>query len=252
MRETSFPPACRLLHKFTGADAMSQAESSAKLPADRLLESVTRTLRHEVGDLLQTVYSTVAILQERIPRDSELERRFLSDLRCRAETCKDELDAVHDLVLPVTLSIAPTDMAELSALLVASFSRRNKSVDIRAEPSPPLTIEADSARLTQVGRLMLAAACQAARRRVVVETRPATGNSVRWTITHDGHAATTEQLAWLATPFATTQQALSGLALALARKVAELHGGTVSAENQGDEGFRVAILLPRQPRLAPT
>jgi len=231
---------------------MSHLDNSAKLSADRLVESVTRTLRHEVGDLLQTVYSTVAILQERMPRDAELERRFLTDLRSRAETCKDELDAVHDLVLPIDLSVAAVDLTELSALLATAFSRRSRTVEVRAEPSPPVIVAADSARLTQVGRLLLAAGCQTARRRVVVEARNTGVSSVRWMFAHDGHGATEEQLAWLATPFATTHQALSGLALALARKVIELHGGTVSAENQGHEGFRVTMVLPSQQRLAPT
>src|SRR5271165_435901 len=76
--------------------AMQQPDATDKLTPVQLLESVTRTLRHEVGDLLQTIYSTVAILQERLGTDNRLERRFLSDLRARAETCRDELDAVHD------------------------------------------------------------------------------------------------------------------------------------------------------------
>ena len=48
-----------------------------------LMEAVARTLRHEVGDLLQTVYSAVAILQERLPPGQTLERRLLGDLRAR-------------------------------------------------------------------------------------------------------------------------------------------------------------------------
>jgi two-component system, NtrC family, sensor histidine kinase HydH len=232
---------------------MNQHQPVKELPADRLLQLVTRTLRHEVGDLLQTIYSTVAILQERIPRDAQLERRFLSDLRGRAETCKDELDAVHDLVLPMSLNIGPVDLAELSAGLVGSFASRSKSVEIQSEPSRPLALEADAARLSQVGRMLLTAASQLARRRVTVQTKPGpSADTVQWDIADDGHGATPEQMAWLTTPFATTQQAVSGLSLALARKVAEMHGGTVTAENLPGEGFRVSIVLPRQARPART
>jgi two-component system, NtrC family, sensor histidine kinase HydH len=221
------------------------------LPPDQLVGLVTRTLRHEVGDLLQTIYSTVAILQERIPRDAQLERRFLTDLRGRAETCKDELDAIHDLVLPISLTVGPVDLTELSGGLVGSFAARSKSLEISAEPSRPLALEADAARLSQVGRMLLTAAIQVARRRVVVQTKAGPNDDfVQWVITDDSHGATPEQLAWLATPFATTQQAISGLSLALARKVVELHGGTVTAENLPGEGFRVIIVLPRQARQA--
>src|SRR5690242_12596189 len=96
-----------------------KAETPGGIPPSRLLEVVTRTLRHEVGDLLQTVYSTVAILQERLSPGATLERRFLADLRNRAETCKNELDAIHDLVLPITLRPAPVDLAETVAGLTA-------------------------------------------------------------------------------------------------------------------------------------
>jgi signal transduction histidine kinase len=227
---------------------MSQPDATDKLTPDRLLESVTRTLRHEVGDLLQTVYSTVAILQERFPADAQMERRFLADLRGRAETCRDELDAVHDLVLPITLKPGSVDLTELAEGLVASFSHRQKSIKIRAEHAGALPVTADAHRLTQVGRLLMAGACQSARQEVVVRTRPTARGEAEWSFADDGYGASPEQLRWLATPFATTQQALCGLGLALARKVVELHGGRVSAANQSQGGFMVTLTLPARPR----
>ncbi len=217
------------------------------LSPSRLLESVTRTLRHEVGDLLQTIYSTVAILQERLSPDARMERRFLGDLRGRAETCKDELDAVHDLVLPVTVKLGRVDLSEMTDRLVASFAARYKSLNVRAEHSGPLPVEADAQRLDQVARLLLAGACQTARESVVVRVASGPGpDEVQWRFADDGHGATPEQLRWLARPFATTQQALGGLGLALARRIVELHGGRVSAGNRPEGGFAVEMVLPRR------
>jgi signal transduction histidine kinase len=96
-----------------------------------------------------------------------------------------------------------------------------------------------------VGRLLLTAACQSARKVVVVEAR--TGSDAReieWSILDDGYGAMPEQLLWLTTPFATTQQALFGLGLALARRVVELHGGRITAANEPTGGFRVNLFLP--------
>jgi len=226
---------------------MELAEAKSALTPTHLLESVTRTLRHEVGDLLQTIYSTVAILQERVPQDAKLERRFLSDLRSRAETCKDELDAVHDLVLPVTLKFSHVDLAELAEGLVASANVRYKSLTVEIERSVPLPIEADAQRLNQIGRLLLAGACQSAQHHVLVRTSSGPDpDEVEWSIEDDGHGATPEQLRWLTTPFATTQQALSGLGLALARRIVELHGGRITVANQPGGGFRVSMVLPRR------
>src|SRR5262245_23193224 len=62
-----------------GEALMTPAPAPAQKVAQNLPEALARTLRHEVGDLLQTVYATVAILQERLPREWSLERRVLTD-----------------------------------------------------------------------------------------------------------------------------------------------------------------------------
>jgi signal transduction histidine kinase len=225
---------------------MSEPQTASPSTSPRLIETVTRTLRHEVGDLLQTIYSTVAILQERLPADLALERRFLADLRGRAEICKDELDAVHDIVLPISLNKAVVDLSELAAGLATSCSARNKSLGIRAETSGPLPVEADGTRLLQLGRLLLASACQSARHEIVIRTTAGKAeDEAEWTIADDGYGSTPDQLRWLEMPFATTQQALGGLGLALARKIIDLHGGRMTAENRPGEGFLVRMILPR-------
>ena len=74
---------------------------------------VARTLRHEVGDLLQTIYSAIAILRSRLPDEAAAERRLLTELHTQAETCKYKLDAIQDLTLSFDVdagrrSISPT------------------------------------------------------------------------------------------------------------------------------------------------
>ena len=54
-------------------------------------------------------------------------------------------------------------------------------------------------------------------------------------------------MTWLTTPFSTTHHAQFGLGLALARRVAELHGGRFEAGNREEGGFRARMLLPAAP-----
>ena len=75
---------------------MHETPPSPAVPSDL----VARTLRHEVGDLLQSIYSTVAIMQRLLAPEAERERRLLADLRLRAEICRDQIDAAHDLLRP--------------------------------------------------------------------------------------------------------------------------------------------------------
>jgi signal transduction histidine kinase len=214
--------------------------------ATQRLEIVARTLRHEVGDLLQTVYSTVAILQERLGGDHALERRLLSDLKGRAENCRNELDAVVDLVCPLRPSFALTDLVELCGGLVANYTRRFPSLKVQMEVAGAVPLQADARRLAQAGSLLLLSACQSAQTQVTVRAAR-DGGEVEWSITDDGYGASEEQMSWLHAPFSTTHHAQFGLGLALARRVVELHGGRVEAGNRKEGGFQVRMLLPGAP-----
>jgi signal transduction histidine kinase len=207
------------------------------------MEMLARTLRHEVGDLLQTVYATVAILQERLGPAQALEKRLLGDLRTRAETCKNEIDAVHDLVCPLSLSPGTLDLAELSAGLVGNFARRFSGLRVRLEAAGPVAVPGDARRLAQVGSLLLLSACQAAQNEVQVRAA-ASGADAEWSFRDDGPGANPEQMSWLTAPFSTTHHAQFGLGLALAGRVAALHGGRILAGNEPGGGFRVRLFLP--------
>jgi signal transduction histidine kinase len=221
-------------------------ESNDSTGAGHLAEMVVRTLRHEVGDLLQSVYSAVAILQERLPRGPTLERTILADLRGRAESCKNELDAAHDLVCPLHLNLDEVDVGEVASGIAASFSLRFPAIQVVCETVRPLTIRADAQRLTQAGNLLMMSLCQAARSRVDVTVRwREGGGAVDWSLRHDGAPPSAEQMSWLGAPFRTTRHARFGLGLAFAARILELHGGQVKVNPTPEGGFEILLELPR-------
>src|SRR5437660_9552847 len=123
--------------------------------AQNLPEALARTLRHEVGDLLQTIYAAVAILQKRLPAEATVERRVLCDLRSRAEGCKRLLDNVSDLVGTVNLVVEPIDLAEVTASLVAVAGHRYAQLEIQADAPAPVVVPADEKRIAQIGEILL-------------------------------------------------------------------------------------------------
>jgi len=210
-------------------------------------EAIVRTLRHEVGDLLQTVYAAVAILKERLPADCQTERRILTDMRARAESCRDLLDTVHDLVCPLTLSVDEVDLGELVGAAVnrvtPRYSRVSLGLDIEAVPA----IQADSRRLTQLATVLLTDACAAARATVQTSVRPgAAPGEVVLEITDDGPGVPPDKEELLFNPMMTTPHGHLGPGLALARRLVALHGGSITAGNCAGGGFRVKVTLPSQ------
>jgi signal transduction histidine kinase len=226
---------------------MSKPTESPGPPSSKLAEMVARTLRHEIGDMLQTVYSAVAILRARLPADAESERKLLSELHVQAETCKYKLDAVQDLICPLKVNSGPTNLAEVVANLTARLSPRFPDVGLHSEGPRTLSVAADGQRLTQIGYLLLLNAFQAAQREVRICLGPTGDGNVQWSIADDGSGANAEQLSWLNEPFSTTHFAQFGLGLAVARRVVELYGGRVTAGNLPTGGFQVVLVLPLAP-----
>jgi signal transduction histidine kinase len=212
-------------------------------------EAIVRTLRHEVGDLLQTVYAAVAILKERLAADLNTERRILTDMRARAEACRDLLDTVHDLVCPITLATEETDLAELVRGSAGRVGARFPRVQLRVEAEPVSAIQADARRLAQVVTVLLGDACSSAA--AVVDCRVAPGPSpgeVTCEITDDGPQVPADKEALLFNLLTTTPHGHLGPGLALARRIVGMHGGRVSAGNRPGGGFRVEMtLLPEPP-----
>ena len=212
------------------------------------LEIVVRTLRHEVGDLLQSVYSAVAILQERLPRGQSLERTILADLRGRAEICRNELDATHDLVCPIRLNPDWVELGELITSLAASYSLRHPAIGIVCDAPRPVKVWADAQRLGQVVTMLFTSLSQAAHSKIRIRALLAErGDSAQLIFQCDGSTNSAEQLSWFQSPFHTTRHARFGLGLALARRVIEMHGGQASIAEDPERGFQIVLDLPLGP-----
>jgi signal transduction histidine kinase len=215
------------------------------VPVQSLPEALARTLRHEMGDFLQKVYASVAILESRLPAGAKLERDLLARLRGRAESCKQFLDAVQDFLSPLNLDRDPIDLGQLARQLVETARRQYPNLDIVAESNGPAFIAADVERMLQVGEALLTNACEAARCRVVFRTDgdPA-GQQIEWTIRDDGPGIAPHLKGYLFRPFFTTRPGHPGLGLALAQKLVSLHGGRLTVANLPQGGFCAQVFLP--------
>jgi signal transduction histidine kinase len=215
-------------------------------PARSLPEALVRTLRHEIGDFLQKVYATTALLKMRLPADWELEQGLVARLRERAESCKDVLDAVHDFICSVQLNCEGVDLAALARELSESVRSRHPHLEIHCEAEGIALAQADPRRARQVAEVLLTNACESAQARVVVSVQDR-GTEVVLTVSDDGPGVPEELNDLLLAPFATTKAGHAGVGLALARKLMELHGGRLTAASKPGGGFLASAAFPAEP-----
>jgi signal transduction histidine kinase len=184
----------------------------------------------------------VAVLTERLPAELKLERRLIADLKNRAELCKGELDAVVELVMPLSSGHDRVELVALLGAVLAQVQRRFPALPIQFPARPAVHITADGRTLSNALWLLLVAVCQAAQKGVQLSLDVADGY-VEFHVDRDGFGATAEQLAWLEQPFASTQHALFGLGLALVQRSVR-SGGEVLASNRPDGGVHIRIRFP--------
>jgi signal transduction histidine kinase len=221
--------------------------TSGSAPAATPIEGVTRSLRHELGDLLQTIYAAVAVLRDCLPPEATLERTILADLRTRAERTRDLLDIVHDLVAPVTLSPTSVDLAELVTSLAASATVRFPHCDLRTEITATPPLQADPRWLARLGTLLLGYACEISQGPVRVGVRMTGPNAVAWTVRSEDGTIPAEHLETVQAPFAKPGPGSSRLVLPLVRRLTEWHHGRFAAGNGSAGGFEVQLLFPLIP-----
>ena len=208
-------------------------------PAD-LARRVARLLRHEVGDFLQGVYSTLAVLQSRLGPAQALEQRLASDLRRKAELVRSELDAVVTLLAPSPPQAGVADLAAAARAAAIALRRSHPETALTLDAPPTAPAACDPSALGDAFVMLFAGLAGGAKSldvKVVTEGGPVC------ILERQGAALPPDLLSWLDTPFATTQQGLLGLALALCVRVVSRAGGLVEADARGGS-VTVRLSLP--------
>jgi PAS domain S-box-containing protein len=236
-----------------------EAERRARAEAERASEAKSEflaTLSHELRTPLTPVLLTVSLMESHpglpedlredvatIRRNVELESRLISDLLDLTRVAKGKLqldtqDVDLHLILRAAIDIC---QREASARL---------SLDLRAARH---MVRGDSTRLQQVFWNLInnAQKFTPPEGTITVRSSNAEGNRIRVEVTDTGSGIDAGLLPRLFNAFeqgegrTAWQQAGLGLGLAISRKLAEAHGGTVSASSAGrGRGATFVVDLP--------
>lgn len=203
---------------------------------------------HELRNPLAVMETSLFILQERLAGDD----RSLRQLRRIAEQVTLATEIVNDLLDAVRVrpfDARPIDLAAVARDAVARIPRMSMAaLTLELPPGVALTL-GDARRLGQVVVNVVANAVQALEESLTpspaVVVRVAAGAGLATlTVDDNGPGIPGAILPRVFDPLVSTRAKGTGLGLALSRRIAEAHGGSLTAENLAPRGARFTLSLP--------
>jgi signal transduction histidine kinase len=206
---------------------------------------------HEVRNPLGILRGQIELLREGLaPRLGAGERDRTAEMLVEIERLRRLTDDFLALGRDVSIETTACDVAAIveQAVQAVRLSPGAESARLAVDIPPQLTVWGDPARLKQVllNLLLNAIAMGQDGVRVGVAARRDGRGQVAITVTDDGPGIPEGLRDSLFKPFVTARRGGSGLGLVIARRIAELHGGSLVLEPTS-AGARGAAFVLRVP-----
>jgi signal transduction histidine kinase len=252
IREEGAEEVRELSRAFDRMRDQMQKTQQELLAAERMatIGQMASSVSHDLRHYLSAIYANAEFLANpHLPGEEREE--LLEDVRAGVQGMTEMLDSL--LVFSRTgmlLHLQPESLSELMNRTIGTIRSHPdaRGVELRVIPIPPLRVKVDSKELRRAVYNLLLNACQAAGRsgslpwvsieaallpaglRITVrDSGPGVPNAIRETLFH---------------PFVSEgRQSGVGLGLALAKYIAEAHGGSIYLEDSesGNTAFTIAL-----------
>ncbi|MDR5856038.1 PAS domain-containing protein [Caballeronia sp. LZ062] len=224
----------------------------------QLKDTFLATVSHELRTPLNAMQSWLFLLKQEnanpgltargidaIERNVQLQARLVDDLLDLSRIAAGKL-----LISAEPFDLVPLLMSEISDIELAAGAKR---VTVTADLPDALVVEGDEVRLRQVFSNLLSNALkytgQEGRIRVCASTA---NNWVEVQVADNGAGIAASFIDRVFEPFAQASQATTrtfgglGIGLAIARSIVTLHGGSITAQSDGEgRGSTFTVQLPR-------
>lgn len=246
-----------LAHRAELAEEMrsNSIEQSRRATADELVEVVAHDLRNYLAPIELRLH-TLRLLAMRDSSSKsilmEIERVFNSVRQLRA-LVSDLLDVAR---LDHGLFRIEPDLLDMAALVRESaraLETPRANIEVRVQSTGRILVVADGSRVRQCIDNLISNAIEKSPEGGTVTVAIATetaddGEKARIQVIDEGPGVSPEILPRIFERHATTKEQGGGLGLGLflARRIAELHGGSISVESKLGRGARFTLSLPCQ------
>jgi two-component system sensor kinase FixL len=209
------------------------------------LGEMAAVIAHEVKNPLAAVRGAIQVIGKRLPSDSK-DGPVITEIVARIDAL-DEL--IKDLLLFARTPQPRFTQIDLAGLLrmtvdflLADPAFRELRVEIEGG-APPTSGDPELLRIV-FQNLLLNAAQAVQGRGSIRAVLSANGGMHRVTVSDTGSGLTAEAREHLFHPFFTTKSRGTGLGLPTAKRLIELHGGTISVDSVSGRGTTVTVNLP--------
>jgi signal transduction histidine kinase len=244
------------------ADAAESATKSAELARARVelaerenlaaVGQLAAVVAHEVRNPVGIIFGALATLQR--GARTEEEQKVLAIVGEEAERLKQLVTRLLDAVRPFELQYSrhPAEEIVRDAVAQVTAGAGAPADQVDVVRVPPAEVECDKILLGQaVSNLVqnaLVANGRTAPVRIDASVEPSQPPMLRIEVTDDGDGVPVEARPRLFTPFFTTRATGTGLGLALVKRIAGAHGGTVDYEPPGGGGATFVLRVPLRAR----
>ncbi|MCL5669196.1 MAG: ATP-binding protein, partial [Gammaproteobacteria bacterium] len=232
---------------FDDVTALIQAQR------DAAWGEVARRLAHEFKNPLTPIQLSAERLRHKYlktldAREGELLDRLTHTIVQQVEVMKDMVNAFADYARNPQLQTRPLDVNRLINEVLDLYRGQRSSAQFQTQLEDSLPpVEADAGRLRQLLHNLIKNALEAtpdSRARITLSTHSVPPDFVEISVRDYGPGIPREIMAQIFEPYVTTKPRGTGLGLAIVKKIAEEHGGALSAENPPDGGARLVLRLP--------
>lgn len=222
--------------------------------------TISAGLAHEIRNPLNAAGLQLQLLERRVSKLSDDPRLLepIETVRCEISRLGRLVSEFLAFARPQALNLSSTDIGEVvtqvAALVRPLSESRSITFDVRV-PKRKIVVEADSERLKQVLLNLLRNAMDAVSDeelftehiggRVELRLEPdGAGACIR--VRDNGPGVAPEIQARIFEPFFTTKEEGTGLGMAIAHKIVDLHGGEIRLVSESGEGACFTISLPQR------
>jgi two-component system sensor histidine kinase HydH len=207
-----------------------------------VLGEMSSVIAHELRNPLASLKGHAQLLAERLPADGR-ERRKAERIVLEAQ----RLETLSGDLLDFSRS-GPIDRREAdpAALLRAAAESVDASRISLSVDEAPRRFPLDAERIRQALTNLLLNAVQASPAGALATARVAAeGDALVFTVRDRGPGIPAGDLERIFEPFYTTRPTGTGLGLAVAQRIVQMHGGTLTAANDPDGGASFRMAIPR-------